>query len=205
MKPKQVLAALAALTAVIAVEADGAALTVSRIQQRYPWNGLVDIDYTIALDQGETLGVDDNLEVFLIDKSVTPAVTNRAVRFQQVPLPMSAGAHRITWDANADGVKGSFEQAEIQVKIVRYAATYMVINVKEGSTAATYPIDFVTGASAESFNTVEYKTDKIVLRRIHQGSYVAGSPGDEAGLRRLGCRFTSDPYYATNALFNGER
>ena len=27
------------------------------------------------------------------------------------------------------------------------------------------------------------------------------TPGDEAGLRRLGCRFTSDPYYATKALF----
>ena len=31
------------------------------------------------------------------------------------------------------------------------------------------------------------------------------TPGDEAGLRRLGCRFTSDPYYATNALFTGEK
>ncbi|MBR2839018.1 MAG: DUF1846 domain-containing protein [Kiritimatiellae bacterium] len=31
------------------------------------------------------------------------------------------------------------------------------------------------------------------------------TPGDEAGLRRLGCRFTSDPYYASNALFMGER
>ena len=30
------------------------------------------------------------------------------------------------------------------------------------------------------------------------------TPGDQAGLRRLGCRFTSDPYYATNALFAGE-
>jgi uncharacterized protein (UPF0371 family) len=30
------------------------------------------------------------------------------------------------------------------------------------------------------------------------------TPGDEAGLRRLGCRYTSDPYYATNCLFNGE-
>ena len=27
------------------------------------------------------------------------------------------------------------------------------------------------------------------------------TPGDEAGLRRLGCRFTSDPYFASNALF----
>ena len=31
------------------------------------------------------------------------------------------------------------------------------------------------------------------------------TPGDEAGLRRLGCRFTSDPYYASNALFNGDQ
>ena len=31
------------------------------------------------------------------------------------------------------------------------------------------------------------------------------TPGDQAGLRRLGCRYTSDPYYATNALFTGER
>ncbi|MBR4475951.1 MAG: DUF1846 domain-containing protein [Kiritimatiellae bacterium] len=31
------------------------------------------------------------------------------------------------------------------------------------------------------------------------------TPGDQAGLRRLGCRYTSDPYYATNALFNGEQ
>ena len=31
------------------------------------------------------------------------------------------------------------------------------------------------------------------------------TPGDEAGLRRLGLRCTTDPYYATNALFTGER
>ena len=43
------------------------------------------------------------------------------------------------------------------------------------------------------------------LRRceVHMTHMV--TPGDEAGLRRLGCRFTSDPYYATNALFHGER
>ena len=29
------------------------------------------------------------------------------------------------------------------------------------------------------------------------------TPGDEAGLRRLACRYTSDPYYATTQLFNG--
>ena len=31
------------------------------------------------------------------------------------------------------------------------------------------------------------------------------TPGDEAGLRRLGCRYTSDPYYASNQLFTGQQ
>lgn len=31
------------------------------------------------------------------------------------------------------------------------------------------------------------------------------TPGDEAGLRRLGCRYTSDPFYASNRLFNGQQ
>jgi uncharacterized protein (UPF0371 family) len=31
------------------------------------------------------------------------------------------------------------------------------------------------------------------------------TPGDEAGLRRLGCRYTSDPYYASNRLFTGQQ
>ena len=31
------------------------------------------------------------------------------------------------------------------------------------------------------------------------------TPGDEAGLRRLGCRYTSDPFYATNALFTARQ
>jgi uncharacterized protein (UPF0371 family) len=31
------------------------------------------------------------------------------------------------------------------------------------------------------------------------------TPGDEAGLRRLGCRYTSDPYYATTAIFTARQ
>ena len=31
------------------------------------------------------------------------------------------------------------------------------------------------------------------------------TPGDEAGLRRLGCRYTSDPYYAVTAIFTARQ
>ena len=180
MKLKTLLAAFAALATSVAVEADGATLTVDRVKQRYPWNGLIDIDYTINVEDNVAFGPDDNLEVLMVDKSVSPAVTNRAVRFKQVPLPMTAGRHRITWLANDDGVTTYTDNAEFHVKVVHYAEAYMVINVSKGANESTFPVDFVTGVPAEYFNTDEYKTGKIVLRRIHQGSYVAGSPKDEA-------------------------
>ena len=46
------------------------------------------------------------------------------------------------------------------------------------------------------------KLNELRSCEVHMTHMV--TPGDEAGLRRLGCRFTSDPYYASNALFMGE-
>ena len=165
--------------AVLRANAGGATLSIDKVQQRYPWNGLVDIDYTVASDEGVTLGVDDNLEVLMVDKSVVPAVTNRAISFLQAPLPITDGKHRITWDANADGVTNYTERAVFIVKIAHYVPAYMVINVSGGATTNVYPVDFLNGEPIGGFNASDYKGNKIVLRRIHPGSYMAGSPTTE--------------------------
>lgn len=47
------------------------------------------------------------------------------------------------------------------------------------------------------------KLNELRTCEVHMTHMV--TPGDQAGLRRLGCRYTSDPYYATNALFTGEK
>ena len=160
---------------------DGVTLTVDRVQQRYPWNGLVDIDYTVTYAPGVSAGLDSNIEVLMIDRAVTPAVTNRALIFLQAPLPTTAGQHRITWDANADGVTNRTDQAEVRMSLVRYSEAYMVIDVSKGPDETEYHVDFFNGAPPNGFNTDEYKGDKIVLRRICPGSYVAGSPTTEYG------------------------
>ena len=172
--------ALLALSGAFAFDVHGIDLTVGRIQQRYPWNGLVDIDYTVTTGDATALGVDDSLEVVMIDNSLTPAVTNRALTFLQAPLPLTEGQHRVTWCANADGVTNYVEDAEFHVKVVHYAEAYMVIDVSGGSTTNVYSVDFLNGAPLGGFNTDEYKGDKIVLRLIRPGSYLAGSPKDEA-------------------------
>ena len=173
-------AALAVTAAVVTVEADGVTLESVQARQRYPWNGLVDIDYTITYDNGATLGVDDNLEVLLVDHDVEPAVTNRAITFLQAPLPMTEGSHRITWDANADKVTNRIDKAEFIIQLKHYSEAYMVIDVSGGSETNCYPVDFLNGAPPNGFTDPEYKGNKIVLRRIHPGSYMAGSPDNEA-------------------------
>jgi uncharacterized protein (UPF0371 family) len=45
------------------------------------------------------------------------------------------------------------------------------------------------------------KLDELRGCEVHMTHMV--TPGDEAGLRRIGCRYTSDPIYATNTLFTG--
>lgn len=184
MKISLVAALLAFSTVFVAAEADGVTLQLDQVKQRYPWNGLVDIDYTIT-DDG-VVDIDDNLEVLMVDKSDSSAVTNRALTFLQAPLPMTAGSHRITWDANADGVTNYTARAEFHIKIVHYSESYMVIDVSGGSTATTYPVDFLIGIPTEGFGTFDYKGPKIVLRRIRPGSYLAGSPANEANRTTVG-------------------
>ena len=181
-------AALAVTAAVVTVEADGVTLSIDKVQQRYPWNGLVDIDYTIDCEDGVTLGLDYNLEVSFVDGMAAPSVTNRAITFLQAPLPLDSGKHRITWDANADGVTNKTDAAVFQVRIVHYASAYMVIDVSGGSSTNVYPVSFLNGEPPNGFNDDEYKGDKIVLRRVHPGSFVAGSPTDEAGRMSFAAR-----------------
>ena len=172
----------------VVLGASSATLTVDQAQQRYPWNGLVDIDYTITLAHGETQDVDDNLEVMLVDHDVEPAVTNCAITFLQAPLPMTEGSHRITWDANADGVTSRIDKAEFIIQLKHYSEAYMVIDVSGGSSTNCYPVDFLNGAPPNGFTDPEYKGNKIVLRRIHPGSYMAGSPTNEANRNQTAAR-----------------
>ena len=156
---------------------------VTNFQQRYPWNGLVDIDYKITRT-GDESALDPtkySVEISVVNCDSTPAVTNVAHVFRQGVLPVTEGAHRVTWDANAEGITYSAKKVKVFASIVHYAEKYMVIDVSGGSDATTYPVTYMNGAPEGGFNTDEYKGDKIVLRLIPPGSFVMGSPANEPG------------------------
>ena len=57
---------------------------------------------------------------------------------------------------------------------------YMVVDISGGPDASNYPISYLTDVPTGGW-TDEYKTTKLVLRRISAGSFIMGSPSGELG------------------------
>lgn len=149
-------------------------VTIDRVQQRYPWNGIVDIDYTVANTVDPT--------------ALKPAIFATAEDGRKVYAStflaepdLSDGSHRLSWDAKADGADFVSKSTEIRFSLRHVdRATdgdYMIIDVSKGPDAAAYKVSFVSDVAdpASTFNTDEYKTTKIVLKKIKAGSFWMGA------------------------------
>jgi len=63
---------------------------------------------------------------------------------------------------------------------------YMVIDLSGGTNAVSYPVSYLNSVSADAWPD-EYKTTKLVMRKIPKGTFVMGSPSNELGRFELGC------------------
>ncbi len=137
-------------------------------KQRYPWNGLVDVSYEIV---GSTNGIDyayGHLEA--IDQKSQKAYP--ASTFTQ-PIDLTEGTHTATWDLATDHAVVS--EAMVFRLSIQVLPLYRVIDVSAGSEATSYSV-LELDAVPDGGWSDEYKTDKIVLRRIDgtNGVYYAG-------------------------------
>ena len=175
-------AAAAVVLAVTPLAGRSVTIDVTKFQQRYPWNGLVDIDYTITRTEGD-LELDpakNFVEITVVN--CENATTNVAHVFRQGKLPVSDGTHRVTWDANAEGINFKSQSVKVFAEIVHYAEKYMVIDVSTGSgDDAVYEVTYLNGVPEGGFTNNTYRGDKIVLRLIPPGTFVMGSPTTEPG------------------------
>ena len=60
-------------------------------------------------------------------------------------------------------------------------ANYLVVDLADGMRASHYPVTYLNAPPEGGFNTDEYKTTKLVLRRIEPGTFIMGSPTNEIG------------------------
>ena len=177
-------------------------IDVTKVQQRYPWNGLVDIDYKITLGEGEQPlePTTSSVEISVVNCDMSPAETNVAHVFRQGIVPVSAGSHRVTWDANAEGVNFKSRSVKVFASIVHYAEKYMIVDVSGGPNTNCYPVTYRIGAPANGFLDDTYRGDKIVFRLIPPGSFVMGSPEGEEGRVSPGFDFSASEVQHAVAL-----
>ena len=185
MHIKKMMMALAAGS--LAIAAQGLTLSVKdvKIAQRYPWNGLVDIDYTVVCDDADAdiyvypVGYDVDMNVSVAPRTLTGDGANgKAVK---------AGTHRMTWDMATD-MGANYNRAKFSMKIHAYAnaAPYLVIDLSAGAEASKYEVSYLSEMPAASW-PLEYKTTKLVLKLVVPGTFMMGSPEDEVGHNSGSC------------------
>ena len=160
------------------------AVTDAQARQRYPWNGLVDVDFMLAGDTAKCYRV--SLDVTDLDGG-----TNLAARtvwedggtLTNAVLDVAPGAHRFVWNAGADLPEGFVADrvaVSLRAEYLHDTALYMVVDLSSGPDAAHYPVSYLPDVPEGGW-TDEYKTEKLVLRRLEPGWFTMGSPEDEVG------------------------
>ena len=163
-----------------AAMADDPVLNLSA-RQRYPWNGKVDVSFTIT---GET-------EENYLSITATNAATGSTIPVRTIAdmggnavtawTAFAPGAVSLVWDAGADAPGLVADEVALSVVAVPPPPPlYLVVDLSAGADAASYPVSYLPDVPAGGW-TDEYKTTKLVLRRIEAGTFIMGNaPTDES-------------------------
>ena len=163
------------------------ALSNVKIQQRYPWNGKVDILFDLAGTR-----VNNNITVNALDTSTGKSL-NVATLYDDkgnlisLPIKLTPGRHHLIWDADADvpmGYKTDSLSVTISAGQHYDLPLYQVIDLSGGPTVERFPITALNDVPEGGW-TKEHKTTKLVLRliqpgRVHLGPQNCNGYTDEA-------------------------
>ena len=187
---RRILIGLICLLAAGSLLADPA-VSLSRVAQRYPWNGLVDIDYMVS-DVGDP-------DFYSLALSLTAGGTKYDLTTFQGGAPaVSNGTYHVVWNAAADGVTAVSKEAIFAIDLMYHPIAsdgdYMIVDVSGGTNAAIWQVTYMSDVAdpAATFNTDEYKTTKLVFKKVKAGSFWMGSTPDK-----------TSSYYDDMASFSG--
>lgn len=90
----------------------------------------------------------------------------------------TTGSHKTLWTPNESFYETVTDGFKVKVEAVEML--YMVVDLSGGSSAASYPVSYLADVPQGGW-TDEYKTTKLVLRKIEPGTFTMGSPSNELG------------------------
>ena len=168
MKGRTGLVALAIMFMTAVAHATTLTVTDIKVAQRYPWNGLVDITYTVNCDDA-TKDVWVYPVGYDADNDTTVAMMPAHLTGDGVGKAVKSGTHRMTWDM-ATAMGKDYNRAAFSVKMHAFcdAAPYMVIDLSSGSESERYEVSYLTEEPEGGWGE-EYLTTKMVFRLILPG------------------------------------
>ena len=150
------------------------AITGVTAQQRYPWNGKVDIAYTVSGGLAATA----KEQALITSLKVTATDLETGTSYTATSLSgdtgLSDGTHTFVWDMGAQGLAFVSTNVIFSVSCEMTPATYCVIDLSGGSSASSYPITYLASPPSGGFNVDAYKTTKLVFKRMEAGSFKMG-------------------------------
>jgi hypothetical protein len=165
----------AVAVAAVAASADTPEIRNVTAKSRYPWNGKVDVSFEVVGDVMAGLPSDTDVRLLL---TATDRVTgsNYVASASAVSGDTGAteGAHHMVWDLNAQGFAFTSNAVVFSVAyemVYEGVPLYCVIDLSAGADASSYPVAYMDEPPSGDFNTDEYKTTKLVLRRVEPGSF----------------------------------
>ena len=157
------------------------------VSPRWPWNGKVDITYSITCT-----GDDAQKQVMVtfsgVDREHGQQLALTTLTGDGVARPLRAGGpYHTVWDAGKDapGLHTTAFRVRIHAEVHTQqvsSETYLVIDLSGGPDAEHYPVRYTSIPPLMHLNTI--RTTELWLRRIPAGSFMMGSPVDELGHQR---------------------
>ena len=149
-------------------------VTSITVQQRYPWNGMMDI--TCNVTSGASL----------CRLSFSATANGESIPMQSVALEggtvtnstlsVAPGTRKFVWNAAADLPKG-FSASNVKIGVVAKDAaatdcTYLVIDISGGQNATSYPVTGMNEVPSQGWESYGAKTTKLVFRRCEPGTFM---------------------------------
>lgn len=189
MDMKKLVAAVAVAGWTVAQAA--VSVTNVKVQQRWPWNGKVDIDYEVVSDNA-----DDSVFVYPLAKendrniAIAPrTLSGDGVDPAMVGARVKPGKHRMTWDMSVDEPTLHSSSFTVTLHAVK-GGMYLVVDLSEGPTAEKYPIRY--SDTPPDITSDLCRTGELWLRLCLPGTFMMGSPSDEPGRQSNGYSYKSN-------------